>query len=59
MAADNNKKDYESLSFDDEIEKFLNIADLQSVGPAIRKEGVTKIGHIIDVNAEVLAKLGM
>ena len=47
------------LNFDDEIEKFLEIADLQSVEPALREEGVTKIGHITDVTAEDLTKLGM
>ena len=47
------------LNYDDEIKKFLDIADLQSVEPALREEGVTKIGHITDVTAEDLTKLGM
>ena len=47
------------LSYDDEIKKFLEIADLQSVEPALWEEGVTKIGHITDVPAEDLTKLGM
>ena len=44
------------LNYADEI---LDIADLQSIEPALREEGVTKIGHTTDVTAEDLTKLDL
>ena len=48
-----------NIALEDEIKKFLDIADLQSIEPALWEEGVTKIGHITEVTAKDLTKLGM
>ena len=43
----------------EDLNAFLNLADLQSVQEALKNEGVTKLMHIIDVTAEDLTDIGM
>ena len=45
-------------SSDDKIAKFLSLADLSSSEVAFQAEGVTKIGHVMDVTKEDLVRIG-
>ena len=45
-------------SSDDQIAKFLSLADLSSSEVAFQAEGITKIGHVMDVRKEDLVRIG-
>ena len=45
-------------SRDDKIAKFFSSADLSSFEVAFQAEGVTKIGHVMDITKEDLVRIG-